>query len=67
MVDYLQARAGWEESVETLKRDTRRYAKRQLTWFRADADMHTASPQDGPQLENRIARFLQPENEGERP
>jgi tRNA dimethylallyltransferase len=25
-----------EEAVRRLKRDTRRFAKRQLTWFRAD-------------------------------
>ncbi len=27
---------GCEEAVETMKRNTRRFAKRQLTWFRAD-------------------------------
>jgi len=26
-----------DEAVERLKRDTRRFAKRQLTWFRADS------------------------------
>ena len=39
-----QARSRWVEAagpdlaavVETIKRDTRRFAKRQLTWFRAD-------------------------------
>lgn len=36
MVDFIQRRSGWEASVRTLKRDHRRYAKRQLTWFGAD-------------------------------
>lgn len=36
MVEYIQNRLDWEEAVRTLKRDTRRFAKRQLTWFRAD-------------------------------
>ncbi|HEX9078365.1 MAG TPA: tRNA (adenosine(37)-N6)-dimethylallyltransferase MiaA [Desulfuromonadaceae bacterium] len=30
---------GLAEAVELIKRDTRRYAKRQLTWFRADPDI----------------------------
>ena len=29
-----------EECVENLKRSTRRYAKRQLTWFRRDPSVH---------------------------
>lgn len=33
---YLQGLLTFEEAVELLKRDTRRYAKRQLTWFRRD-------------------------------
>ncbi|NLK86864.1 MAG: tRNA (adenosine(37)-N6)-dimethylallyltransferase MiaA [Clostridiaceae bacterium] len=31
---YLRGESTLEETVEILKRDTRRYAKRQLTWFR---------------------------------
>jgi tRNA dimethylallyltransferase len=36
MVDFIQGSSGWEACVRTLKRDHRRYAKRQLTWFGAD-------------------------------
>lgn len=32
--DYLEARLTKEEAIELLKRNSRRYAKRQLTWFR---------------------------------
>ncbi|MDY6824241.1 MAG: tRNA (adenosine(37)-N6)-dimethylallyltransferase MiaA [Thermodesulfobacteriota bacterium] len=39
VVAYLKGQASWEETVETMKRDTRRYAKRQLTWFRADPEI----------------------------
>jgi len=39
MVDHLQARLPWDECIRTLKRDTRRYAKRQLTWFNADSEI----------------------------
>lgn len=33
---YLDGEISLEEAVESLKRETRRYAKRQLTWFRRD-------------------------------
>jgi len=36
MIRYLEGRCTLDESIEVLKRDTRRYAKRQLTWFRRD-------------------------------
>jgi tRNA dimethylallyltransferase len=34
--DYLNGKCGLEEAKELLKRHTRQYAKRQLTWFRKD-------------------------------
>jgi tRNA dimethylallyltransferase len=34
---YLQGEMSREEAVRILKRDTRHYAKRQLTWFRRDS------------------------------
>lgn len=36
LMPYLRGECTLEEAVERLKRDTRRFAKRQLTWFRAD-------------------------------
>ena len=33
---YLRGACSFDEAVVALKRDTRRFAKRQLTWFRAD-------------------------------
>ena len=37
---YFNGGCSLEEAVEILKRDTRRYAKRQLTWFRRDERVH---------------------------
>ncbi len=37
---YIDGRAGLDECVENLKMQTRRYAKRQLTWFRRDKRIH---------------------------
>jgi len=36
MALFVRGEIGLEEAVRRLKRDTRRFAKRQLTWFRAD-------------------------------
>jgi len=36
VIDYLQGKNSLEETIEIIKRDSRRFAKRQLTWFRKD-------------------------------
>ncbi len=36
IIKYLNGEYSFNDAVEILKRDTRRYAKRQLTWFRRD-------------------------------
>lgn len=36
LVPYLNGECSLDDAVEILKRETRRYAKRQLTWFRRD-------------------------------
>lgn len=42
------------ESIRLLKRNSRRYAKRQLTWFKRDADTRWFKPQE----KGEIIRFL---------
>lgn len=37
---YIRGECTLEEAAERLKRETRRYAKRQLTWFRRDERIH---------------------------
>jgi len=34
LYDFFDGKASLAEAIETLKKNTRRYAKRQLTWFR---------------------------------
>ena len=36
---YLQGRISFDEAVYILKRDTRHFAKRQMTWFRRERDV----------------------------
>lgn len=40
MIAYFNGEYGRDEAVELVKRSSRRYAKRQLTWFRRYDDMH---------------------------
>ena len=39
ILDYLDGGCTLEEAVYILKRDTRHFAKRQLTWFRREKDV----------------------------
>ncbi len=39
ILDYLEGNTSLEEAVYLLKRDTRHFAKRQLTWFRRESDV----------------------------
>jgi tRNA dimethylallyltransferase len=59
MVDFIAGDCSWEETVRTLKRDTRRYAKRQLTWFRADPEIIWKAPDAMEDIEVLIQTFLQ--------
>lgn len=40
LADYLRGNCSYEAAVERLKRDTRRFAKRQLSWFRHMNEIH---------------------------
>ena len=39
IIKYLQGFWSLDEAIDQLSRDTRRYAKRQLTWFKADPEI----------------------------
>jgi len=58
MVRHLKGEWSFEEAVHTLKRDTRRYAKRQLTWFRAESDVLWIDPEGMDMVLKRIESFL---------
>ena len=38
-IEYFEGSLSYEEAVEKIKQNTRRYAKRQLTWFRKNSDI----------------------------
>jgi tRNA dimethylallyltransferase len=54
LAPYLSGECLLEEAVERIKRETRRYAKRQLTWFRRDEEIHWIMADDYADF-NRLA------------
>jgi len=57
-VRHLEGRYDREEMVRQLQLDTRRYAKRQLTWFRADPSITWIDPQRKEHLVETITSFV---------
>jgi len=61
LIDFIKGRCSWDETMRTLKRDTRRYAKRQLTWFKADPEIVWREPGQLREIQRLIKKFLQAE------
>ena len=57
LFDWFDGRTTYEEAVELIKRNTRRYAKRQMTWFRRDAEIRWFAPDDDKAIFACIDRF----------
>jgi len=57
IIDYLEGTCTLEEAIYTIKRDTRRYAKRQLTWFRREKDVIWVN-KDNFESEEEILQFI---------
>lgn len=67
VISYIQGRQTLEETVSLLKRDTRHYAKRQMTWFSADSNIFwiDLKAQESPvETFDRIAHLLHKEENG---
>lgn len=46
LFDFMDGKITREQAVESIKTHSRQYAKRQLTWFRKDPDIHWFAPGD---------------------
>jgi len=57
VVKYLKGACTLGEATYELQRDTRRYAKRQLTWFGADPEMVWIKPKDMAGIIKKISAF----------
>ena len=58
LVDFIEKRLSWDDALRTLKRDTRRYAKRQLTWFKADPEVVWFNPEQLAEIGRTTETFL---------
>jgi tRNA dimethylallyltransferase len=54
---FLDGEYDLDEAIRQLQRDTRRYAKRQVTWFRTDPEMVWMKPDDLAGVIQRIGTF----------
>ena len=59
MLKYLDADYTLEEAVEKVKQESRRFAKRQLTWFRREKDVIWIDKDKYEYDESRILQFIE--------
>ena len=58
ILDYLDGKDSLEEAVTILKRDTRHFAKRQLTWFRRERDVNWVQKEEYGYDEEKILQAM---------
>jgi tRNA dimethylallyltransferase len=58
MIGYVKGRYAWEEALRRLQRDTRHFAKRQLTWFRSDPNVKWLTVEEGESVASVAERVL---------
>ena len=57
LFDYLEGRWPLEEAVERIKGNTRRYARKQLTWYKKDPQIRWFHPQETEQIISYISHY----------
>lgn len=58
ILDYLEGGCTLEEAIYRIKRDTRHFAKRQLTWFRREREVTWIQKQDFDCDNDKILTFM---------
>jgi tRNA dimethylallyltransferase len=63
MIDHIQGGIPLEEAIENTRKESRRYAKRQMTWFRRDPEIEWIGDEEGfdsvaERAEALVERFL---------
>jgi len=56
LFEYLDGNRSLQGAVQEIKKNTRRFAKRQTTWYRKDKDIHWFDHREDPQ---KIVKFLE--------
>lgn len=57
--DYFEGKISEEKAIELIKRNTRRFAKRQMTWWSKDKDIRWFEADDTPEIIRYIESLLQ--------
>ena len=58
LTKVLKGEQDLKEAVELIKRDTRRYAKRQMTWLSREPNLNWFSPKEFATIHLKISKFL---------
>ena len=58
LFDYMEGRWPIDEAVERMKGNTRRYARKQLTWFKRDEAMRWFHPEDREGIMDYISKYV---------
>lgn len=58
ILDYLEGRTTLQEAIDIIKRDTRHFAKRQITWFKREKGVIWVDKNEFMYDENKILDFL---------
>jgi tRNA dimethylallyltransferase len=56
LFDYFEGKISREEAIRLIKRNTRRYAKRQISWFSRDKEIQWFHPEEKLKIENFIRK-----------
>ncbi|MBT32291.1 MAG: tRNA (adenosine(37)-N6)-dimethylallyltransferase MiaA [Thalassobius sp.] len=60
--EYFDGKYDWDEAVRLLKRNTRRFAKRQMTWFRRDNEINWFHPSQEKEISQYIKESIEKDN-----
>ena len=58
ILEYMQNKISLENAVEEIKKNTKRYAKRQMTWFRKETDIRWFTHDEKDRVISLLERFL---------
>jgi tRNA dimethylallyltransferase len=59
LLQYIKGLWNWQETREEWVRNTKKYAKRQLTWFKKDPSIVWCAPKDYARMEKLVRQWLQ--------
>ena len=58
MTGHIEGKLTLDDAISELKKNTRNYAKRQITWFKKDKDVRWFFPEDAPIIIETVKEFF---------